>query len=101
MALNQALLNGADPSTLLGQFTYGTLGRNILRGPGAFNTNLTLSKHFKFRERYDVEFRVDAFNLFNNVQFMNPDTNIGDPSFGQLSNTADPRILQLALHLKF
>jgi hypothetical protein len=35
------------------------------------------------------------------VQFANPDTNIGDPSFGQVSKTADPRIIQLALHLKF
>jgi hypothetical protein len=35
------------------------------------------------------------------VQFSNPDTNIGDLSFGQISNTADPRILQLALHAKF
>ena len=101
VALNQALLNGADPSTLLKQFTYGTLGRNVLRGPGAFNVNLTLSKHFVIHEKYDMEFRVDAFNLFNNVQFSNPDTNIGDPSFGQISSTADPRILQLALHFKF
>jgi hypothetical protein len=44
---------------------------------------------------------VDAFNIFNNVEFLNPDTNIGDQSFGQVSNTADPRILQVALHLKF
>ncbi len=101
VALNQALLNGADPSTLLKQFTYGTLGRNVLRGPGAFNVNLTLSKHFAIQEKYDMEFRVDAFNLFNTAQFSNPDTNIGDPSFGQISNTADPRILQVALHFKF
>jgi hypothetical protein len=65
------------------QFTYGTLGRNVLRGPGAFNLNLTLSKHFVVKERYDLEFRVDAFNLVNSAQFSNPDTNIGDPSFGQ------------------
>lgn len=38
---------------------------------------------------------------FNHLEFSNPDTNIGDPSFGQISNTADPRILQVALHLKF
>jgi outer membrane receptor protein involved in Fe transport len=101
VALNQALINGVDPGTLAGQFTYGTLGRNVLRGPGAFNTNLTLSKHFTVREKYDLEFRADAFNVFNQVQFLTPDTNIGDPSFGQLSGTADPRILQLALHLKF
>jgi hypothetical protein len=101
VALNQALVNGANPASLMNQFTYGTLGRNVLRGPGAFNLNLTLSKHFVVRERYDLEFRVDAFNLVNSAQFSNPDTNIGDPSFGQISGTADPRILQLALHFKF
>ena len=101
VALNQALVNGANPSSLMSQFTYGTLGRNVLRGPGAFNVNLTLSKHFVMKEKYDLEFRVDAFNVFNSAQFSNPDTNIGDPSFGQISSTADPRILQLALHFKF
>jgi hypothetical protein len=100
VALNQAAQ--ADASGLVGQFSYGTLGRNVLRGPGRFNTDLALSKHLKlFGERLDAEFRADAFNIFNNAQFSNPDTNIGDPNFGQISNTGDPRILQLALHLKF
>ena len=90
-----------NPAALLNQFTYGTFGRNALRGPGAFNTNLSLSKIFRVRERMDVELRADAFNVFNNVEFGNPDTNIGDPNFGQVSSTADPRIMQLALHLKF
>jgi hypothetical protein len=101
VALNQELVNGANPASLMNQFTYGTLGRNVLRGPGAFNVNLALSKHFVVKEGYDLEFRVDAFNLLNSAQFSNPDTNIGDPSFGQISSTADPRILQLALHFKF
>jgi hypothetical protein len=100
VALNQAATS-VNPSTLLNQFTYGTFGRNALRGPGSFNTNLSLSKVFRLRERLDVELRGDAFNIFNHVEFSNPDTNIGDPNFGQVSNTADPRIIQLALHLKF
>jgi hypothetical protein len=72
-----------------------------MRGPGAFNVNLSLSKIFRVGEKVDVELRGDAFNLFNTAQFSNPDTNIGDPNFGQISNTADPRIVQVALHLKF
>jgi hypothetical protein len=98
---NQGVTNPINPATLLNQFTYGTLGRNVLRGPGSFNTNLSLSKVFRLRETTELEFRIDAFNLFNSVEFSNPDTNIGDPSFGQVSNTADPRIVQLALHLRF
>ena len=100
VALNQEA-STVNPATLLGQFTYGTFGRNSLRGPGAFNANLSLSKIFRLRETAELEFRVDAFNMFNNVEFSNPDTNIGDQSFGQISNTADPRIMQVALHLKF
>jgi len=101
VTLNQELNNGVNPATLLGQFTYGNFGRNAMRGPGAFNVNLSLSKIFRVGEKVDVELRGDAFNLFNTAQFSNPDTNIGDPSFGQISNTADPRIVQVALHLKF
>jgi len=105
VALNNEALQGQsnsiNPATLLGQFTYGTFGRNVLRGPGAFNANLSLTKTFQLRETGELEFRVDAFNVFNNVEFSNPDSNIGDQSFGQISNTADPRILQVALHLKF
>ena len=41
------------------------------------------------------------FNMFNNVQFQNPDLTISDATFGQISTTYDPRIIQLALHLKF
>jgi hypothetical protein len=102
VAINNELLNGVDPSTLVSSFTYGTLGRNILRGPGRINTDVALSKHFRlFGEKLDAELRADAFNIFNHAEFSNPDTNIGDPSFGQISSTSDPRILQLALHLKF
>jgi hypothetical protein len=100
VALNQEATT-VNPATLLNQFTYGTFGRNSLRGPGAFNTNISLSKIFRIHEKVDLEFRADAFNVFNGVQFSNPDTNIGDLSFGQISATADPRILQLALHAKF
>jgi hypothetical protein len=100
VALNQEATT-VNPATLLNQFTYGDFGRNALRGPGAFNVNLSLSKIFRVREKTDVELRGDAFNLFNSAQFGNPDTNIGDPNFGQISSTADPRIVQVALHLKF
>jgi hypothetical protein len=91
-------------------FTYGTMPRNALRGPDNVNFDLALAKHFKIAERFDLEFRADAFNVLNHTQFGNPDTSITDSTFGQISTTiADPsasgyeagRILQLALHLKF
>jgi hypothetical protein len=100
VALNQEAQT-VNPATLVKQFTYGNFGRNALRGPGEFNTNLSLAKPFRVGEKLTIELNVDAFNIFNKAEFSNPDTNIGDPSFGQISNTDAPRIIQLALHAKF
>ena len=98
-----------DASQLPG-YTYGNLGRNAFRGPGATNVDIALAKKFKLRERATLEFRCDAFNVFNHTQFANPDTGISSLTFGQITNTANngdpnvgggPRILQVALHLMF
>lgn len=103
----------ANAASLIGQFTYGTLGRNAIRGPGFINTDLSLSKHlFLFREKLDSELRLDAFNVFNHANFANPNTNIESPLFGQVSSTvgsttfgqsaiSGARVLQVALHLRF
>ncbi|MBV8832957.1 MAG: TonB-dependent receptor [Acidobacteriaceae bacterium] len=92
--------NGAG-STPLTYYPYGTLPRNALRGPGFLNTDLSISKHLIVREGMDLELRGDAFNVFNHANFQMPDVIPTDPNFGQISNTYDPRILQLALHLRF
>jgi Carboxypeptidase regulatory-like domain/TonB-dependent Receptor Plug Domain len=88
---------------LNGVYTEGTLGRNAIRGPGAINMDIALAKHFKFfdKDRLDSEFRLDAFNVFNHANFSNPDTSISDPNFGQVSTTLGPRVVQLALHIRF
>ncbi len=101
-----------NPAALIGQFTEGSFPRNGLRGPGFVNTDLSLSKHLLFfREKIDTELRADAFNVFNHTNFANPNTNIGSPStFGIISsvvgaqsptNPTGPRIIQVALHLRF
>jgi outer membrane receptor protein involved in Fe transport len=89
-----------NPAALPG-YTYGTLPRNSFRGPGQTNLDLSLAKHFKVGERFDGELRLDAFNVFNHTQFKNPDTTVTDATFGQISTTYDPRILQLAIHIRF
>ena len=99
-----------DPASLIGQFTYGSFPRNALRGPGFIDTDLSVAKHFLIGEKLDAELRADAFNVFNHANFANPDTNITDNTFGTISsvvgassntNPTGPRILQLALHLRF
>ena len=109
--------------------TFGNSGRNYLRNPSRINFNLSLLKHFKaFHEKSDIEFRAEAFNVFNHTQFR-----IYDPShpgntgnnvincYGGIStqysagasgcltgnsflhpvDAHDPRILQFALKLSF
>ncbi|HME07621.1 MAG TPA: carboxypeptidase regulatory-like domain-containing protein [Bryobacteraceae bacterium] len=93
-------LSKTNPAALPG-YTYGTLPRNVFRGPGQTNLDLSLAKHFKVGERFDGELRLDAFNVFNHTEFKNPDTTITDATFGQISTTYDPRILQLAIHIRF
>jgi hypothetical protein len=100
--LNLDTLSQSNAAALIGQFTYGTLGRNTLRGPGSINTDVALSKHLLvFKEKLDGELRLDAFNVFNHANFGNPNTNINSSLFGQISTTNGPRILQVALHFRF
>jgi hypothetical protein len=56
--------------------TFGNSGRNYMRNPSRTNFNVSLLKHFKaFHEKSDIEFRAEAFNVFNHTQFR-----IYDPS---------------------
>jgi hypothetical protein len=96
--------------------TYGTLPRNFMRGPGAINLDMALSKTTQLTEHKSLEFRAEFFNIFNHANFLNPNvtnnyqgtyssggqgTNINSQVFGQLTATADPRIIQLALRFTF
>jgi hypothetical protein len=80
---------------------YGTFGRNGLRGPDQFNTNVTVLKVVPIRENVKVEYRADFFNLMNHAQFNTPNTTITSSLFGTISGTASPRIIQMALRLHF
>jgi hypothetical protein len=82
---------------------YGALGRGLaIRAPGQKSIDFTLSKRIAFREGLNVEFRAEAFNLLNWVNFGAPDSNVGDPGFGIISSTStSPRILQMAIKLSF
>jgi hypothetical protein len=84
--------------------TYGTLGRNILRGPNFKNTDMSVSRNFPlhFREGARVAFRTEFFNLFNRPQLGLPNGTIGNRTFGRItSSTSAPRILQLSLKVEF
>jgi len=54
------------------QYTFGNLGRNTVSGPRLFSVDTTLDKDFRFTERFNLQLRLDAFNLFNHPNFGSP-----------------------------
>ena len=95
--------------------TYGNMGANNLLAPGFVQIDMGLVRTFPIKERTNIQFRAEAFNLPNHV---NPDpcliaggsvattctamsTAINSPTFGQIQAAKDPRILQLALKFIF
>ncbi|MDQ2711797.1 MAG: TonB-dependent receptor [Acidobacteriota bacterium] len=84
------------------RYTFGNLGRNALHGPGFINTDLGAFKNFNLTERFRLQFRAEFFNIFNNVNFGNPDSTLGDTNFGAILGTANAqRQIQFALKLAF
>jgi hypothetical protein len=49
--------------------TFGNAGRNFLNNPGRLNFDLSVLKHIKVRESGELEFRAEAFNIFNHTEF--------------------------------
>ncbi|HEV2177474.1 MAG TPA: carboxypeptidase regulatory-like domain-containing protein [Terriglobia bacterium] len=90
-------------------FTFGTLGRNTLRGPGINNWDLSLIKDTQITERQRIEIRAEFFNAFNHAQFSNPDAGGFDGTFGQLvatrghdsDTTSGARIIQFGIKYYF
>ena len=81
--------------------TFGTAGRNILRGPGYFDVDASLFKEFYFTERWHLQFRAESFNLENRANFQNPTASVSSGTFGRITGANDPRVLQFALKLFF
>jgi hypothetical protein len=79
----------------------GDLGRNAFRGPAFKDVDLSLVKTTTVTERVKVEFRADAFNLFNRLNLYNPIGDLSSPQFGQSTASFDPREIQLALKVTF
>jgi hypothetical protein len=67
--------------------TFFNLGRGALRGPDQTNYNMSLFKHFRIREVFDLELRGEAYNITNSSHFANPMTNLSSPDFGRALNT--------------
>jgi hypothetical protein len=87
----------SDPT--LGQFA--TTPRSICCGPGENQWDVTVSKRIALSESRYFQFRADIFNLFNKTEFVNPDGNFSNTTFGQILQARDPRLVQFALKFYF
>lgn len=83
---------------------FGTVGRNSVSGPGFFSMDCSLFKTFRVTERVHVELRGEAFNVSNTPQFSNPNSTLGNSSFGFVTGIVggtSGRNLQLGAKLMF
>lgn len=76
---------------------FGTSGRNILTGPGVWNTDMSISRVFSIRESLKFEFRTEFYNLPNTSHFNNPDVgSVTDSNFMQITSSYGERNIRFA-----
>ena len=82
--------------------TFGNAGRNSLIGPGFWQTDASIEKLFRLKERSALQFRADIFNLFNRVNLATPDACVDCVGEGSVFvAVGQRRALQFALRLQF
>ena len=83
-------------------FTYGDAGRNIVIGPGIFNTDASLIRNVTLGGSKSLQFRLEAFNLFNKPIWGDPTMAMSSPLYGQINSTRSPmRELQIGVKFAF
>jgi hypothetical protein len=88
---------------------FGDVPRNFLRGPGVWQVDSAMSKAFPIRERIEVQFRAEVFNILNSPQYASPDGLVSASDFGLIYlplnttpiGTGTPRQFQFLLKVKF
>lgn len=100
---NQTVLEWFNPAAFAIQpaGTFGNLGRFAIFGPGTIQWDMSLSRRFQVRERYQVDMRAEFFNIMNHGNWSNPTTSITSGTFGQITSFGSPRQIQLGLKLHF
>jgi Carboxypeptidase regulatory-like domain/TonB-dependent Receptor Plug Domain/TonB dependent receptor len=78
---------------------FGNAERNSVRGPGFWQFDLAASKNVAVNGRTKLQFRVEAFNLFNRDNFLAPASNRSNATFGTITTTYDARQVQLGVKL--
>ena len=82
--------------------SYGNLGRNVLSSDRVFNLDFSVFKLVPLSDRGRLEIRLEAFNVFNHIDWAPPGTLVGRAGAGRVSATAHaPRILQVGMKFHF
>jgi hypothetical protein len=84
------LINCYDASAfaLPAQFTFGNADRNILRGPKFSTTDLSFMKNVQVGADKRLQVRIEIFNVFNQVNYNNPNASFGSAAFGTITSLA-------------
>ncbi|MBI1355496.1 MAG: TonB-dependent receptor plug domain-containing protein [Acidobacteria bacterium] len=90
-----------DAFTANPEGTFGTSGRNILRGPGTQTVDFSVFKNIPTFEGQSLQFRAEMFNFLNHANFGNPNSNLQSGAFGRITSAGSPRIIQFALKYVF
>ena len=91
------LINCFDASAfaLPAQFTFGNASRNLLRGPKFSSTDLSFMKNVPVGGDVRFQVRVEIFNVFNQVNYNNPNASFGAAAFGTITGAGAMRQIQL------
>ena len=66
---------------------FGNVGRNTMRGPGVVNLDASLFRNFSLTDKFQLQFRAEAFNVTNTPHFANPNGNVNSANFGRVLGT--------------
>ena len=87
--------------TAVPQFVIGNSSRNPVRGPGLQNADLMIGKTFRITERFNLEFRAEAFNVSNTPPLNDPNGSFGSAAFGSITSAGNPRDFEFVAKLHF
>ena len=93
-----------DPASFapVTQVRFGTTGRNILRNPGVWNTDMTIMRTFPVRERMQLQFRTEFYNLPNTSHFNGVASgNVTNSNFLRITSSYGERNIRFALRLQW
>jgi trimeric autotransporter adhesin len=80
---------------------WGNAGRNSGRGPQQFSLNAAIGRTFRWGERFNIDWRIDANNVLNRQVYTSVNAIIGNPLFGLPNGINQPRTIQSSLRVRF